>query len=246
MGGDALKAKAAGLVGGAAGCGGVVAVGGVPMQHHIDIVEQPRPNHIDLAGAAFLRWRAIDPHGAGIAGCRQPAGHGHPRRSRGCAEQVVAAGVAGHPLRHRLPNRLGGLGEPGQRIGIRRECRSPACPRRRWPQRRWGCRQRRSRRRIRNQIGRIVGAGNSGFRDSPIPQMPRCRRRSRRPRRVPFQPRPEPAGRLRRQPRRRTAAPPGRRWRRSYSWVAHRAAMLEIATPRRPWRIVWRSWVRVQ
>jgi hypothetical protein len=98
--------------------GGVVGIGGMPVQRRIHILEQPGAHHVDLAAAAFLRRRPVDadlPLGAGgfePALDRDGGGHGAG------AEQVVAAGMAGDLVGDRRPvgDRL--LGHAGQRVHL--------------------------------------------------------------------------------------------------------------------------------
>ena len=68
-----------------------IAIAGVPMQCHIDIVEQSGAHHVGLAGTALLGGSAINADGAAAAIAREPILQRNTRRRRRRAKEMVPA-----------------------------------------------------------------------------------------------------------------------------------------------------------
>ena len=118
VGGCAVEAKAPGLVAGAALRHRGVVVAGVPVQHHVHVVEQAGAGHVHLAGTALFRRCSVDAHRARRIAGLQPVRNRDSRDRRCAAEQVVAAGMAGSALDQRLSIRQRRLRQAGQRVEL--------------------------------------------------------------------------------------------------------------------------------
>ena len=118
MRGNPVEAELGRLVGQRRRRAGTVAVPGVPVDHRVHVAEEPAPHHVDLARAAFLGGRAIDPYGPGGAGRRQPVLHGQAGRHRARTEEVMPTGVTRAHRRPRQPLRAPALGDSGQRVEL--------------------------------------------------------------------------------------------------------------------------------
>ncbi len=114
---DAAEPDLGADVGQRAGLAHGIAIAGVPRHHRVDLVEQARTEHVDLAGAALLGGGAEE-----LDRPRPPAGqpvlHRNRRRRRGRAEQVMAAAVARCVLDQRLALRGGRLRQARQGIEL--------------------------------------------------------------------------------------------------------------------------------
>ncbi len=64
------------------------------MHGNVDIVEEARADHVDLARAPLFCGRPINADATRRAGVFQPVADRDRRRDRARAEQVVATGVA--------------------------------------------------------------------------------------------------------------------------------------------------------
>ena len=97
---------------------GVVAIAWMPPDDGVNVPEQAVADHVDLAGAAFLRRRAEVAQRAGMSG-REPILHRDRGRERSGAEQVVAAAVARRAVLDGVMIRgLRFLRQPGQRVEL--------------------------------------------------------------------------------------------------------------------------------
>ena len=116
MRGDAVEAELAGDIRQRGLHRDEVRVARMPVQHHVDILEQSLAHHVDLAGAAFLRRGAVETDRAGLVRGEHPVLHGDGGLGRRRAEQVVAARVAGILAGDRRTLRHRGLRDAGQRV----------------------------------------------------------------------------------------------------------------------------------
>ena len=97
---------------------GDVAVGRMPVQHDVHIVEETGAREVDLAGTACLRGRAVEAHCAGRSRAGEPVRDRDRSDRRRAAEQVMAASLAGRIGHDRLAARHRRLGEARQRIEL--------------------------------------------------------------------------------------------------------------------------------
>ena len=74
---------------------GRVAIPRMPVNGNINVFEQTRSDHVDLAGAALLGRCAIDADTARCPALFQPVPNGDGSRDRPRPEQIVPAGVTG-------------------------------------------------------------------------------------------------------------------------------------------------------
>ena len=100
---------------------GVIAITGMPIQTDIDTLEQPSPNHVDLAAATFFRRRAVDPDLSFGAGRLQPVFNRDRRGHRTGAEQMMATGVTRMQIGDRLTFGHRGLRHARQGVDLGEE-----------------------------------------------------------------------------------------------------------------------------
>src|SRR3954471_9545823 len=66
----------------------------MPAQHGVHVFEQPGANHIELASAAFLRRRAVEPDSAGDLLVCEPVFDGDCGKKRCRTQEIVAAAMS--------------------------------------------------------------------------------------------------------------------------------------------------------
>ena len=88
------KGKSAGFIGGSAGGRCRIAVPRMPVHYHIDAVKNPGPRQVDFARATLFRRRAHQLDGGLNVIGQKPLTHSNSSGRRGCAKQVMAAGMA--------------------------------------------------------------------------------------------------------------------------------------------------------
>ena len=118
VGGNTAEAELRGLDGQRLVDAAEVHVRGMPVQHGVDVVEETRAHHVDLARSAFFRRRAVDADGSRRAAALQPVRDRDAGRDRGGAEQVMAAGVTGVLARDRRTVCHGVLVDAWQRVEL--------------------------------------------------------------------------------------------------------------------------------
>ena len=100
----------------------------MPVQHHINVVEQACSNHVHLAGSTLLSGRPIQPDGARSTRGSQPILHSNCCGYGGRAEQMMAAGVPAAAFLPDLPEGCSRLGQArkGVKLGQNADDRLPS------------------------------------------------------------------------------------------------------------------------